>query len=186
MVWSLSDQYAFELSFSRPTIDVPVYPFVVRTGVDQVDQVIENFLVRKFDWRRDMLRTITVACTTDQANVGPPNCPPGTLDGTKVEVFPYREHGNTKYVSPDELDSFLQFPLGGLYAVYKIPEGGFQADWQPAGKYAVVFVDQEGKLGVELAVDEAGKVVRIEFWPLTPVEYLYDSEFDYLLPPLSQ
>jgi len=37
MVWSLSDRYAFELSFSRPTIDVPVYPSVVRTGVDQVD-----------------------------------------------------------------------------------------------------------------------------------------------------
>ncbi len=186
MVWSLSDQYAFELSFSRPMIDVPVYPSVVRTGVEQVDQVIENFLVRKFDWRRDMLRTLTIACTTDQANVGPPSCPPGTPNGTKMEVFPYREHGNTKYVTPNELDSFLEFPLGGLYAVYKIPEGGFEADWQPAGKYAVVFVDQEGKLGVELAVDETGKVVRIEFWPLSPVEYLYDSEFDYLLPPLSQ
>ncbi|MGA9531536.1 MAG: hypothetical protein WBR18_02365 [Anaerolineales bacterium] len=186
MVWSLSDQVAFELSYSRPVIDVPLYPQQVRTDIEQVDQVIENFLVRKFDWRRDMIRTVTVACTTGEFVVGPPPCPVGVAEGTKLEVFPYREHRQIKYVTPGDLEAFLQFPLGGLYAVYRTPPDAFEEDWMPASAYNVVFVAQDGELGVEVAVDEAGKVVRIEFWPMTPIEVLDGADFEYVLPPASQ
>lgn len=186
MVWSLSDQYAFELSYSRPVIDVPTYPSEARTGVSQVDQVIENFLVRKYQFRRDLIRMANVACTTVEAEVGPPSCPEGVADGTKIQVFPYEEHRMAEYVAPDALDKFLEFPLGGLYAVYRTPSDGFKADWYPVGEYSVVFVTQDGEQGVEMSVDSAGKVVRIAFWPMTPVEFLHDTDFDYLLPPLAQ
>ncbi len=185
MVWSLSDQHAFELSYSRPVIEVPLYPPQARTGVEQVDQVIENFLVRKFDWRRDMIRTLTAGCTTEQFSVGPPPCPPGAAEGTRVEVFPYREHRDIKYVTPEALDAFLEFPLGGLYAVLRNQEGGFEEEWYPQGEYSIVFVGIDSELGVEVVVD-AGQVVRIEFWPLTPVEYLHAFDGEYLLPPLSE
>lgn len=185
MVWALGDQYAFELSFSRPTIEVPLYPQEVRTGVAEVDRVIEYFLVRKYEWRRELVRTLVAACTTEEFVVGPPPCQAGQAAGTRVEVFPYRQYRAMKYVTPEELDAFLEFPLGGLFAVYRGPEGGFEEEWAPAGEYSVVFVSAEGELGVEVAID-GGQVVRIEFWPLTPVEMLDGAEVDYLLPPLGQ
>jgi hypothetical protein len=185
MVWSLSDEYAFELAFSRPEINVPLYPSQVRTGVGEIDQVIENFLIRKFEWRRPMVRTLTVACTSEDLVVGPPPCPVGVAAETQVEVFPYRQHRTSKYVTPEDLEAFLEFPLGGLYAVYRVSEGGFSESWYPVGEYGIVFVAQEGELGVEVVVD-SGSVVRIEFWPLTPVEYLEGADVEFLLPPLGQ
>ena len=185
MVWSLSDQYAFELAFSRSVIEVPLYPQQVRTGVEEVDQVIENFLVRKFFWRREMVRTLTTGCTLSDVGVGPPLCQDGQAEGTEVEVFPYRKHRVMEYATLDELDTFLEFPLGGLYAVYRVSETGFEAEWAPRGEYSVVFVSAEGELGVEVIM-EGGEVVRIEFWPLTPVEFLYGRDVEYLLPPLAE
>jgi hypothetical protein len=184
MVWALGDEYAFELSFSRPQIEVPLYPDQVRTGVPAIDSVIENFLIRKFDWREGMIRTLTTTCTSVAFSVGPPQCQEGQAEGSMVEVFPYREHRATKYVSPDELTSFLEFPLGGLYAVYRVPDTAFQEEWAPAGQYGIVFVSAEGELGVEVVVD-GEEVVRIEFWPLTPVEWLDGWDVEYILPPLT-
>jgi hypothetical protein len=69
--------------------------------------------------------------------------------------------------------------------VYKIPEATFKETWWPAGEYSVVFASAEDDLGVEVVI-EGGQVVRIEFWPLTPVEVLNGAEFEYLLAPLNQ
>ena len=184
-VWSLSNRQASELAFSRPVIDVPLHSQETRTGVAEVDKVIENFLSQDFKRRKGMILTLTTGCTTAEAVVRPPSCTAGQDAGTLVEVFPYREHRATKYVSPEELAKFLEFPLGGLYAVYRVPQGGFAQEWWPAGEYSVVFVTAEDDFGVEVIL-EGDQVVRIEFHQLTPVEYLCCFDGEYLLPPLTE
>ena len=184
-VWSLGDRSASELASSRPVIEVPLYPKEVSTGVQPVDRVIQIFLAQAFDRRMDLIRTLTTGCTTTEYFVGPPLCRAGQVEGTQVEVFPYRMYRASHYAASDELEALLQFPLEGVYAVYKVPQAGFQETWWPAGEYGVVFASTEGELGVEVII-EGEQVVRIEFWPLTPVEMLNGAEFEYLLPPLNQ
>jgi hypothetical protein len=184
-VWDIGERSAFELASSRPVIEVPLHPQEVRTGVEPIDRVIQIFLAPAFDQRMDLIRTLTTGCTTTEYFVGPPLCQAGQGEGTPVEVFPYRRYRASHYAAPDELEALLQFPIGGLYAVYKVPESGFEETWLPAGDHSVVFVSPEGSLGVEVIID-GEQVVRIEFWPLTPVEVLNGAEFEYLLPPLNQ
>ena len=184
-VWLLGDRSASELASSRPVIEVPLHPQEVRTGVEPVDRVIEIFLAQAFDRRMDLVRTLTTGCTTTEYFVGPPLCKVGQVEGTQVYVFPYRKYRASHYAAPDELEPLLEFPLEALYAVYKVPEVGFEETWWPAGEYSVVFVSVEGELGVEVII-EGEQVVRIEFWPLTPVEVLNGAELEYLLPPLNQ
>ena len=181
-VWSLGDRSAAELVSSRPVIEVPVHPLDVRTGVEPVDRVIQIFLAQAFDQRTDLIRTLTTGCTTTEYFVGPPLCRAGQVEGTPVAVFPYRMYRASHYAAPDELEALLEFPLEGLYAVYRVPEAGFEETWWPAGEYSVVFASTEGELGVEVII-EGEQVVRIEFWPLTPVEVLGQSELEYLLLP---
>jgi hypothetical protein len=181
-VWDIGERSAFELASSRPVIEVPVHSPEVRTGVEPVDRVIQIFLGLAFDQRKDLIRTLSTGCTTTEYFVGPPLCRAGQAEGTPVEVFPYRRYRASHYAAPDELEALLRFPLGGLYAVYKVPESGFEESWWPAGEYSVVFVSAEGGLGVEVTI-EGEQVVRIEFWPLTPVEVLNGAEFEFLLPP---
>src|SRR4030067_2390840 len=123
--------------------------------------------------------TVASACTRAEYSVAPPLCRAGQAEGTQVEVFPYREYRGSNYAAPEDLDAFLQVPRGGLYAVYRIPEGSFAEAWWPVGEYSVVFVSAEGDLGVEVVI-EGDDVVRIEFWPLTPGEALDGAEVEYL------
>jgi hypothetical protein len=185
VVWSLEDRSASELASSRPVIEVPLHPQEVRAGVELVDRVIQIFLAQAFERRTDLIRTLTTGCTTTEYFVGPPLCRAGQVEGTLVEVFPYRMHRASHFAAPDELEVLLEFPLEGVYAVYRVPEAGFEETWWPAGEYSVVFASTEGELGVEVII-EGEQVVRIEFWPLTPVEVLYGAELEYLLPPLNQ
>lgn len=184
MVWSLSDRYAFELGFTRAQIEVPLYPPQARSGVEEIDRIIDAFFGQKYESRKPLTRTLTAACTTTEFAVGPPLCREGQAEGTRVEVFPYRQGRGSRYATPEELDDLLQFPLGGIYAVYRIPQDGFEETWWPRGEYGIMFVSAEGDLGVELIV-EGGQVVRIEFWPITPVEALTGWEPDYILPPVT-
>jgi len=185
VVWDIGERSAFELASSRSVIEVPLHPQEVRTGVEPVDRVLQIFLAQAFDQRMDLIRTLTTGCTTTEYFVGPPLCRAGQVEGTPVEVFPYRMYRASHFAASDELETLLEFPLEGLYAVYKIPEATFKETWWPAGEYSVVFASAEDDLGVEVVI-EGGQVVRIEFWPLTPVEVLNGAEFEYLLAPLNQ
>jgi hypothetical protein len=185
VVWDIGERSAFELASSRSVIEVPLHPQEVRTGVEPVDRVLQIFLAQAFDQRMDLIRTLTTGCTTTEYFVGPPLCRAGQVEGTPVEVFPYRMYRASHFAASDELETLLEFPLEGLYAVHKIPEATFKETWWPAGEYSVVFASAEDDLGVEVVI-EGGQVVRIEFWPLTPVEVLNGAEFEYLLAPLNQ
>lgn len=55
-----------------------------------------------------------------------------------------------------------------------------------ASPLAVIFVAQDGELGVEVAIDEAGQVVRIETGPMMPVELLDGADFEHVLPLLDK
>jgi hypothetical protein len=164
---------------------VPLYPAEARTGDGATDRVIEAFLSQDPDRRLALTRTLTTGCSTTPAFVGPPPCGSGQAEGTPVEVFPHRRYRATQYAAPDGLGALLDFPLAGLYAAYRVPQGGFDEDWWPAGEVGLMFASPDGDQGVEVIVEGAA-VVRIEFWPLTPLEVLQGAEIDYLLPPLSQ
>src|SRR3990172_1305909 len=119
VVWDIGERSAFELASSRPVIEVPVHPPEARTGVEPVDRVIQIFLAPAFDQRTNLIRTRTTGCTTTEYFVGPPRCRAGQVEGTLVEVFPYRMYRASHYAASDELEALLQFPLEGVYAVYK-------------------------------------------------------------------
>jgi hypothetical protein len=184
MVWSLSDRHAFELGFSRPEIEVLLQPQGVQTGIDAVDTIIKTFLEYRYEARVPLVRTLRTACVEAEMAVGPPLCESGQDPGSMVVVFPYRYGRGSRYVTPEELSSFLEFPLAGLYSVRRVPENAFEQDFWPAGEYSVMLVAADGELGVELLI-EGENVVRIEFWPITPVEALEGYYGGYILPPIT-
>jgi len=184
MVWSLSDTHAFELGFSRPEIEVLLQPQGIQTGIEEVDTIIRTFLEYKYDARTPLVRTLRTACVETESAVGPPLCESGQQSGSMVVVFPYRYGRGSRYVTPEELSSFLEFPLAGLYSVRRVPENSFEQDFWPAGEYSVMLVALDGELGVELLI-EGESVVRIEFWPITPVEALEGYDGEYILAPIT-
>lgn len=183
MVWSLREKVAFELAFSRPTIDVALHPPGTLTQNEALDRIIKVFLEQKFESRQPLMQMLRTTCTESEFVVGPPLCLSGQREGDPVIVFPYRFQRAVHYVTPNDLNSFLEFPLAGLHAVRRFTGASSELDFWPAGEYGVMLAAADGQLGVELIV-QAGQVVRIEFWPMSAVEAL-EGTTDYLLPPPS-
>ncbi len=148
-----------------------VHPPAARTGVPEVDAVIQAFLGNDLGGRRSLVRYVTTPCTTAQGSGGPPKCGAGEANGTAVTVFPFLG-SEGEFVRRDGIDRVLQFEVQGLYGVYRVPETVFRAPYWPAGQYAIVFVCKEdlptvkGSRQQAVVYVEGGGVVRIARSPL--------------------
>jgi hypothetical protein len=121
-----------------------VHPAGARTGIAQVDAVVDAFLGSSLDARRRLVRFLTTPCTTTRGLGGPPKCASGQADGTPVEVFPYQT-GEGGYATRATIEGALTFDVTGLYGVYRVPPPAVRHDYYPAGDYAIVFTRDPGR-----------------------------------------
>jgi hypothetical protein len=107
------------------------------------------------------------------------------VDGTVVEAFPVSS-GEGHHLHPADMDTAFDFTVRGLFAVYKVPEDVFQADYWPAGEFGLVFTSEENNYPHTVTVFmDAGRIVRLDFnytWP--PFEMIKAASDEFILPPI--
>ncbi len=133
-----------------------------RTGVPEVDAVVQAVLSGDQEALRGFVRYAPVACST-KSEIGVEPCRPGEPDGTVVDALRAAQcEGH--YIRPDGIDQALGYLLAGkpkLHGVYQ----GSPSTWLP-GDYTAVF-SVEGPepgqvLGMALLIDD-GEIVSIDF-----------------------
>lgn len=156
---------------STPVAIPAVQPPGARTGLSEVDAIIQAYLGRDVSARRSLVRFLTAPCTTAQGMGGPPKCATGEAEGTKVTVFPFLG-SEGEYVRQDGIDRVIQFEVEGLWAVYRPFPSSYADPYWPSGVYVLVFVCKEdlpvargSRQQAEVYV-EGGAVVRIARSPL--------------------
>ncbi len=132
-----------------------------RTGVGDVDRIIDVVLEGDSEKIKDALTLTVTGCTRADGLGGPPKCREGEPEGTPVEVLPFLgPEGN--FLRRDELDEWPGIEVAGLYAVYLVSEAAYSDENYPAGEYAVVFLDASEVTHIALQVVEGG-IVRIDY-----------------------
>lgn len=163
-----------------------VHPPDTRTGIEEVDAIIDAIVAGGIDARRELVQYTTTGCTTALGLGGPPKCESGEVEGTLVEVFPFlRAEG--EYVRRESIGRVLRFAVEGLYAVYRVPDDAYEEEYWPAGEYGIVFTREEDGLAVTVLVDGGG-IVRIDFgWQVgdSPAMVIERSAGELLLPPVA-
>jgi len=184
--YPLSDQ-AFESTFTptpSPSIDIE-YPPDTRTGLDEIDNVIDAILSEGIDARLELVRFTTTACTTTDGLGGPPKCEPGEADQTIVGTFPV-SNGEGYHIRPDKIQTIFDFTIRGLAAVYVVPVDAYHTEYWPAGEYGVIFTSEEGGYPHLITVlVENGQIVRLEFspgWP--PFDLIRQKSDEFILSPI--
>jgi hypothetical protein len=151
------------MTTAAPTTEV--HPADTRTGIADVDNVIDAILSNDIEARRALVHYTVTPCTTAPGLGGPPKCHEGEADGTPVEVFPILE-SEGHHVRRDSIDRGLGFMVEGLYAVFRVPDDAFEEDYWPAGEYGLVFIRKDMPEGMNFPVTvlvENGQIVRLDF-----------------------
>ena len=166
-----------------PYIDIE-YPPDARTGIAEVDRVIDTFLLSGMDARIELVHYIQYPCTSGDGLGGPPKCQADEADGTIVTAFPVLYSEGT-HVRPEDIREVFDFSIQGLLAVYVVPENAYKSDDWPAGDYAIVFTSEDGghPQAITLHITD-GEIVRLEFnmgW--APFDQIWDRSDNFILPP---
>jgi len=136
------------------------YSFSTRTGIADVDIVLDAVESSDPQRVRDLLHFMDLSCTNADGLGGPPKCRENELDGALVEVFPYLgSEGN--YFYKENLDLWTGIDVTKLYAIYKNSESVFSDTNFPAGEYAILFLSEDNFPGTILQIS-GGQIVRID------------------------
>jgi hypothetical protein len=143
----------------RPTAAVRVHPLATRTGLAEVDRIIDVVLMEDREVLAGLIRTEITPCTTREGLGGPPKCAAGEREGTPVEVFPVGGPEGS-FVRAAEIERVLPGQISGLVAVYKEHPGPNQESYWPQGDYALVFLAPDNTLLIVRT--DARRIVRID------------------------
>ena len=169
-----------------PTASLDIeYPPDMRTGIGRIDVVIDAILSEDINAKLDLVRFSTTACTFGDGLGGPQSCIGEEKDGTMVDVFPVSS-GEGFFYRHDRIREIFNFSVHGLFAVYRVPEDVFQADYWPSGEYGLVFTSEDGgKPHIIIVLTENGQIVRLGFyynWP--PFEIVNEMSDEFILDPM--
>jgi len=131
-----------------------------RTGLHEVDQIIDIVLAGDMNEFRQKIRFTTSGCTHVMALGGPEKCREGEAEGTLVEVLPFLGSEGS-HLRRDELNNWQGMDVAGLYAVYRVSDEAYSTQDYPAGEYGIVFKTKDPQNIVTLQV-ENGSVLRID------------------------
>jgi len=162
------------------------YPPDKRTGINEIDHVIDVMMNNDIDARLDLVQFTTTPCTTTTGGLGgPPKCEQSEVDGTIVDAFPVSS-GEGYFVRSDKIQGVFDFTVKGLIAVYVVPEDAYHTDFWPAGEYGIVFTSEDGgSPHVITVLVEDGLIVRLEFnlgWP--PFNLVLGKSDEFILSPI--
>lgn len=166
------------------SIDIE-YPPDVRTGIQEIDHVIDVIMKSDIEARLDLVQFTSTACTTTGGLGGPPKCEPGEADGTIVDAFPI-SNGEGHFVRSATILNVFDFVVRGLLAVYVVPENAHHTDFWPAGEYGIIFTSEDsGSSHIITVLVEDGLIVRLEFnpgWP--PFGLVWGKSDEFILAPI--
>ena len=156
----------------------------MRTGIDEIDTVIDIIMSEDISARIDLVRLTTTPCTMEMGLGGPPKCKGSEKDGTSIDVFPI-SYGEGIYIRPGSLKEVFSFSIRGLFAVYHVPKDAFRAQYWPAGDYGIVFTSEDdGSPHIIYLLVEDGRIVKLGCdydWP--PFESVRKLSDEFVLPP---
>jgi hypothetical protein len=110
---------------------------------------------------RSLIQFTDTKCTTADGLGGPPKCREGEAEGTPVEVLPiFGPEGH--FFHKEDIEDWTGIKAVGLYAVYEVSSEAVSEPDYPAGRYAVMFLDQENQGVTSLRVDN-GRIVRVDY-----------------------
>ena len=183
---SINMQEFGETTTPTPTMSIDIeYPIDTRTGIDEIDKVIDAILDVGIDARLELIHLTRTACTTADGFGGPPKCEPGQSDGTIVDVFPVSS-GEGHYLRPDQLRHALGFTVRGIVAVFVVPEDAHRAEFWPAGTYGVIFSSEAGGHPHIITVFvENGRIIRLDFSPVwPPFDLIQQMSDEFIIAPI--
>jgi hypothetical protein len=163
-------------------LGVLVHDADVRTGLDEVDQIIDIVLAGDINEFRQRINFTTSGCTHEMALGGPPKCREGESEGTLVDVLPFLgPEGH--FLRSDEINDWQGIDADGLYAVYRVSDEAFSDMDYPTGEYGIVFRTKDPNTLVTLQV-ENGSILRIDTDFGTPPEINFEGDAqEIILPP---
>ncbi len=169
---------------SLTPFSVMIHDLDVRTGIEEVDRIINIVLDGDVNQLRDVLAFTAVECTHEDGLGGPPKCRDEVSEGTEVEVLPFLgPEGH--FLRKDEVHEWSGIEVLGLYAVYRVSDEVYSTEYYPAGQIGVIFIGPREKQSVVLQIDD-GRVVRIDYvLGDSPKSKLEREAQDIILPPPS-
>ena len=134
--------------------------FSNRTGVTDIDLVLDVVESGDVEALRRLLRFNLVACTTMDGLGGPPKCREGEIEGTQVYVFPFLG-GEGSFLYKEYIDTWQGMDAPHLYAVYRNSKNVYSDEYFPAGEYSILLLSDDDRPGTILRVSD-GEIVRID------------------------
>lgn len=156
----------------------------MRTGLNEIDQVIETVFKGDINEFRQMIKFTATGCTHADGLGGPPKCSEGESEGALVEVLPFLgPEGH--FIRRGEINEWQGIDVSGLYAVYQVSENVYSDKDYPAGEYAIVFRTKESHTILTLQI-ENGSIIRIDYHFGSPpvINFERDAK-EIILPPPS-
>ncbi len=141
--------------------EVLVHNADIRTGLDDVDQIIDIVLAENMNEFRKKIKFTASGCTHVMALGGPEKCRVGEAEGTLVEVLPFLGVGEGSHLRRDELNNWQGIDAAGLYAVYRVSDEAYSSKDYPVGEYGIAFQTIDPYTIVTLQV-ENGNILRID------------------------
>lgn len=183
---SSNDQGPGHIFTSTPSASIDIeYPPDMRTGIDEIDTVIDAIMSGDINARIDLVRLTTTACTMEMGLGGPPKCKGNEEDGTSIDVFPI-SYGEGIFIRPGSLKEVFSFSVRGLFAISHVPGDAFKAQYWPAGDYGIAFTSEDdGSPHIITVFVEDGRIVKLGFdydWP--PFEVVRENSDEFILPPI--
>lgn len=173
------------VSEPSPAGSVSVHPADLRTGLSDLDPVLEAIAGQDPAQIAATFRPLETGCTTAEGLGGPPKCAEGQPEGTVVSVFPVLE-SEGHFVTADNFEQLADsMEYTGLFGVYRVTSGaGPEEAYWPSGDYGVVLAAEDPLGAITLVVDE-GNIVRIVFHYMGTPEQAFDSgRGEIVVPPL--
>jgi hypothetical protein len=155
---------AFSACAPSPTQEIngiPYYPLDTRTGIEDVDVILDAVGADDMEQLRNLIHYTTVGCLNVDALGGPPRCRDGEAAGTLVEALPFLgpEGG---FIRKDEIGNWRGPEAMGIYAVYQVSGSAYAEEYYPAGEHGIFLLTEEGDSGMILQVRDGG-IVRIDY-----------------------
>jgi hypothetical protein len=147
----------------------------IRTGLDEVDQIIDIVMAGDMNQLRQRIKFTTTGCTHVMALGGPEKCREGETEGALVEVLPFLGAEGSQ-LRRDELNHWQGIDVAGLYAVYRVSGEAYSSKDYPAGEFGIVFRTKDPQFIVTLQA-ENGRILRIDF------TFIQQINSDFGIPP---
>ncbi len=146
------------ISTVQPAKGEPYYPLATRTGVEEIDGVLDA--IGDIQELRTLVQLTATKCTTRDGLGGPPKCLPGEGEGTPVDVLPFLgPEGH--FLRNTEINDWQGFDASGIYAIYEVSLGAYSDENYPAGKVAILLVGKENQPAIALQIRD-GRIVRVD------------------------